>query len=197
MFVTDWIGQHTSFDFIWSQPFIGQWRWILFLIGGWNGQEVETGQCNNCYNDPPPKTPTQPKQTLLLKKKLWILIAYLTVKRFIYDFYTVLNIYINDAITLPFGIYNLNSNGAGLLNVAWVRGGTMCPHLLDHPKTPPIIFGFSNELGKFKKFWTSRPLFSWRNSPPATLGLNLNFGHMYLVKFQILRKCRVGPKAIQ
>ena len=84
----------------------------------------------------------------------------------------------------------LKPNSAGLLNVAWVRGGTMCPHLLDHPKTPPIIFGFSNELGKFKKFRTSRPLFSWRNSrlikiagtlcPPASIGLiNSSYKRIY------------------
>ena len=47
-----------------------------------------------------------------------------------------------------------------------------------------IVFDFlkvHNELGKVTKFWTSRPLFSWRNShlkkvradsaPPALIGL--------------------------
>ena len=28
----------------------------------------------------------------------------------------------------------IKPNSAVLLNVAWMRGGTMCPHLLDHPK---------------------------------------------------------------
>ena len=64
-----------------------------------------------------------------------------------------------------------NPDGAGFLNVAWVWGGTMCPHLLDHPKalqkTKNFLFDFLKvyyELGKVTKFRTSRPLFSWRKS---------------------------------
>ena len=59
-----------------------------------------------------------------------------------------------------------------LLDVAWERGGGwISPHLLDHlktlRKTKKKFFDFlkvHNELGKVTKFWTSRPLFSWRNS---------------------------------
>ena len=45
----------------------------------------------------------------------------------------------------------------------------MCPHLLDNHETlwKNIFFDFLkvyDELGKVKKFWTSRTLFSWRNS---------------------------------
>ena len=49
-------------------------------------------------------------------------------------------------------------------------GGWISPHLLDHPKTlwktKKNLFDFlkvHNELGKVTKYWTSRPLFSWRN----------------------------------
>ena len=84
----------------------------------------------------------------------------------------------------------LNPNRAGLLDVAWERGGGwISPHLLDHLKTlwktKKFFFDFLkvyNELGKVTKFWTSRPLFSWRNShlkkvwansaPPAPIGLS-------------------------
>ena len=65
----------------------------------------------------------------------------------------------------------LNPNKAGLLDVAWERGGGWISlHLLDHLKTlwkNKFFFDFlevHNELGKVTKFWTSRPLFSWRNS---------------------------------
>ena len=57
----------------------------------------------------------------------------------------------------------INPNSAGLLNVAGVQGGTMLLHLLDNPKT--FFFDFLkvyNELGKVKKFWTSRPFFHVR-----------------------------------
>ena len=63
----------------------------------------------------------------------------------------------------PVGL--VNPNVAGLLNVAWVWGGTMCPHLLDHPKTlwKTIFFYFLevyNEIGKVAKCpsaqWSSR-----------------------------------------
>ena len=63
-----------------------------------------------------------------------------------------------------------NPNRAGLLDVAWERGGWISPHLLDHFKTlwkTKIFFWdflkVHNELGKVTKFGTSRPLFSWRN----------------------------------
>ena len=92
---------------------------------------------------------------------------------------------------------NINPNRAGLLDVAWKRGGWISPHLLDHLKTlwktKKFFFDFlkvHNELGKVTKFWTSRPLFSWRNShlkkvwadspPPAPIGLN------FQTKFQII-----------
>ena len=68
-----------------------------------------------------------------------------------------------------------------------MQGGTMCPHLLDHLKTlwkSNNFFGdflkVYNELGKVKKFRTSRPLFSWRNSclkkvrAPALLGFTFH-----------------------
>ena len=65
----------------------------------------------------------------------------------------------------------LNPNRAGLLDVAWERGGGwISPHLLDHLKTlwktKKIFFDFPKvhyELGKVMKFGTSRTLFSWRN----------------------------------
>ena len=50
-------------------------------------------------------------------------------------------------------------------------GSWISPHLLDHPKTQwktkNFFFDFlkvHNKLGKVTKFWTSEPLFSWRNS---------------------------------
>ena len=57
-----------------------------------------------------------------------------------------------------------NPNSAWTLNVAWVGG-----HILDHTKTlwktKICFFDFLkvyNESWKVKKFWTSKPLFSWR-----------------------------------
>ena len=65
---------------------------------------------------------------------------------------------------------HLNANR--LLDVAWVQGGGLNqPAPSRSPqntvKNQKIFFDFlkvHNELGKVTKFWTSRPLFSWRNS---------------------------------
>ena len=73
----------------------------------------------------------------------------------------------------------VNPYRVGLLNIAWLRGGSWISlHLLDHPKK--FLFDFlkiHNELGKVTKFGTSRPLFSWRNShlkkgPPCPIRVN-------------------------
>ena len=64
----------------------------------------------------------------------------------------------------------VNPNRAGLLDVAWERGGGwISPHLLDHLKTlwkTKKNFDFPkvhNELGKVTKFGSFTTLFSWRN----------------------------------
>ena len=66
-------------------------------------------------------------------------------------------------------------------------GGTMCPHLLDHPKTlwKTHFFDFLkvyNELGKVTRFGTHRPLFhgemnEWMNERL----IGLRFIQMYIM----------------
>ena len=71
--------------------------------------------------------------------------------------------------------YYLNPHLTLIERGSWILlesgGGWISPHLLDHLKTlwktKKFFFDFlkvHNELGKVTKFWTSRPLFSWRNS---------------------------------
>ena len=56
---------------------------------------------------------------------------------------------------------SFNPNSGGLLDVAWV-GGFFTPK---HSEKPFFFWFFEcNELRKFTKFGTSRPIFSWRNS---------------------------------
>ena len=80
-----------------------------------------------------------------------------------------------------------NPNSGELLDVTWVGGsGRWWLCLLDNSKSLWKIFfdilEAHNELGKFTKFGTSRPIFSWRNGwlkkvradsapPPALIGL--------------------------
>jgi len=88
---------------------------------------------------------------------------------------------------------HINPNGVGLLNVAWVQGGTMW-------KNKIFFFDFQkvyNELGKVTKFQISRPLISWRKSqlekvqahcaPPAPLGLSSNRSSNISLEF--LERC--------
>ena len=108
------------------------------------------------------------------------------------------------------GFLTLIERGSWMLLESGV-GGWISPHLLDHLKTlwktKKNFFDFlkvHNELGKVTKFWTSRPLFSWRNShlkkgradsaPPRTnkvkmrlqsqLQRNKHSRNLYEIKFE-------------
>ena len=79
---------------------------------------------------------------------LWdnMIFTHNTLNLNIFIFYILLGWYLQAKLLL-----NINPNSAGLLNGAWVRW-EQCACIL------------CNELGKVKKFWTSRPHCSWRNS---------------------------------
>ena len=70
----------------------------------------------------------------------------------------------------PFAI---NTNGTGLLNVAWVHNVPAPSRLTQNTVKNIFFLKVYNELGKVKKFWTSKPLFFMEKVrtivPPRTI----------------------------